>query len=639
MTGAVGDIVIGVEADIGPLIREMARAKGALSGLENATASVGAAMKRFGSATTDLGRRMSIVTGAISAAAAGVFVLAKGSAEAGDAIAKSARSAGVSADYYQEMAFALGQVTDVTEEEFSKALTTLNRVLGEASQGSSTAIAAFEKIGISAESITSGSVTAETALDSLLTTLNGTKDPALAAAISTDLLGRVGQRLGGQLVGAKGEVEGLRDRARDLGIVMSGEALDASEKFGDAWDELMRQFEALKVKVGSVVLPILVNDLIPAIQDKVIPGIAKLVEILADVINWFGDLPDPVKEAAAAIATAFAVGGPVLLAVGAVSTAIGALVAASGPIGLLLAAASTLAAAWVKWGDDFKAAVGGAVDWVTGKFDALIETLKSIVQWAVDVKDAIAGALTFGGSYEQPTGPTAGFDPLAAPTGEGADWRGIGTDAANGLVDGLGAGIDARLPGVAESINKLPQTARDTLGIQSPSRVFYDIGSYISEGMAAGISDSSAMVQAAVDTMGIGASTSAQGTVDNILGSLGQLFEGSKAWSIALAAVNIGRGLSEALALPFPASIAAFARVLAMGKQAMSTIKGASKGSGNIGGGTAGAAQAAAAPSPLEVRMSGLNPGDLYSGAAVSKLLDSLSREAGDRGFKLMVAR
>ncbi len=636
---AVGDIVINVIADIGPLVRETARGVASLNGLDRATKRIAGSLKKFESVTGDLGRRLTFVSAAIGGAAAAAFAMTKGVADSGDQIAKSARAAGLSAQYYQEMAFAVGQVTDVTTEELDTALQKLNRTLGEAQSGSKSAVAAFEAIGISAEELKSGSVTAEQAFDALIAKLGETKDPAIAAAIATDLLGRSGAGLGSQLAGGTSEIAGLRDRAKELGLVLSGETLDASEKFGDQWDELTRSFQALKVKLAAVVLPVLVNELIPVIQDKVIPALGQIVEKLGEVIQWFSGLPDPVQQAAGAIAVALGVGGPVLLAISAVSGAIAALVAATGPIGLLIAAAALITTAWVKWGDDFKAAVGGAVDWVIGKFDALIEKLKSIVRWAVDVKDAIAGALTFGGSYEQPTGPTAGFDPLATPTGEGADWRGIGTDAANGLVDGLGAGIDARLPGVAESINKLPQTARDTLGIQSPSRVFYDIGSYISEGMAAGISDSSAMVQAAVDTMGIGASTSAQGTVDDILGSLGQLFSGSKAWSMALAAVNIGRGLSEALALPFPASIAAFARVLAMGKQAMSTIKGASKGSGNIGGGASGAAQAAPAPSPLEVRMSGLNPGDLYSGAAVGKLLDSLSREAGDRGFKLMVAR
>uniref|UniRef100_UPI0039B82E62 hypothetical protein n=1 Tax=Albidovulum sp. TaxID=1872424 RepID=UPI0039B82E62 len=62
-------------------------------------------------------------------------------------------------------------------------------------------------------------------------------------------------------------------------------------------------------------------------------------------------------------------------------------------------------------------------------------------------------------------------------------------------------------------------------------------------------------------------------------------------------------------------------------------------GGGGSGGGGGGAAAAAAAPAPLEVRLNGITPGSLVSGADIGALLDRLSDEAGDRGYRLMVAR
>lgn len=63
-------------------------------------------------------------------------------------------------------------------------------------------------------------------------------------------------------------------------------------------------------------------------------------------------------------------------------------------------------------------------------------------------------------------------------------------------------------------------------------------------------------------------------------------------------------------------------------------------GGGTSGGGGGGNAPAAAAPErPLEVRLTGVSADTMLSGANLGTLLDRLSDEAGDRGYRLMVAQ
>lgn len=117
----------------------------------------------------------------------------------------------------------------------------------------------------------------------------------------------------------------------------------------------------------------------------------------------------------------------------------------------------------------------------------------------------------------------------------------------------------------------------------------------------------------------------------------------SKAFGAAQALISAWQGAAKALELPFPSNLAAFAKVLATGLGAVNAIKGARPGGTTSGGRTTvspSAATAASAPAaPLDVRLTGISAGDLFSGAQLSSLLDRLSAEAGDRGYRLMVAQ
>lgn len=614
MSNVVGEIAINVTADVGPLMREMGRGTAAMSGLNRMSSTLSGGLKRFGRATTDLGKKLSVVSAGIAAVGAATFALVKQSADAGDAIAKNARSAGVSADYYQELGYAIGQVTDLAGEELDAALVRLTKTIGEAAEGSKSAADALTKLGFSQSQVESGTITTQQAFDAYIAKLDGTTSAAEAAALSTDLFGKAGARMGGQLMGAQAEVQRLRDDARSLGLVMSADALNASEKFGDQMDTLQQSFGAVVRVIGAELLPLFTEWLIPTLQDKVIPAMAAVAESIREWVKWFNDLPGPVKDAVGAIALAIGVGGPLLIAVGAASSAIGLLVGKTGPIGLFIAAAGLLTAAWVGWGDDFMAAVGGAVDWVTAKFEAFLAMLDRIIEKAKEVGAAIATAFQ-PGSLDVPEnfGPGAGW--MEDKFGSGHLTGGMGSGAAGGPMGGqmMGAAIvngmvlgavqtmEQRRQELMDLFGQVPQMARDVLGIQSPSTVFAEIGNFLGQGMAQGIQESQALVGQATAAMGQTAVTAADGTVSGILNSMSTLFQGSKKFAMAQALINAWTGASEALKLPFPSNLAAFAKVLATGMNAVKNIKSAQPGS--TGGGSAGAGGGgAAAPAQVPVQ-------------------------------------
>jgi hypothetical protein len=139
----------------------------------------------------------------------------------------------------------------------------------------------------------------------------------------------------------------------------------------------------------------------------------------------------------------------------------------------------------------------------------------------------------------------------------------------------------------------------------------------------------------------------ALGAGEEILNAIGQTnakaLKVAKVFGAAQALISAYQGAAEALKLPFPANIAAAATVLAKGIGFVNAIRSVNSGGGGGGGGGAGGRSGASqsqapAQTPLDVRLTGFGPNDLFTGDMIGGLLDRLSTEAGDRGYRIMTA-
>lgn len=588
-------VKIGLDAD--PLKTGVDRVEDDMARLRRITDKTATHLAKVGDGLQTLGKRMSFVSGGIAAATAAAFKMAQTTAQSANAIDKQSQAVGLSAQAYQELGFAIGQVSDLSTEQFSNAIRQMNTRLGQAADGNENLIEKFGALGLSADDIASGAVTAEDAFNALTKAAQEVEGPAQAAALAASVMGEEAAKLGPILMQSGADIDGLRDKAQDLGIVLSDDAVKAGAAFEDKMDELQRQFKALRDQIGQQLIPVFTNTLIPAIQEKVIPALAGLAKGVADIINWFGDLPGPVQEALGVITGLLAVGGPVLIAVGVFSKALAALTIATGPIGLLIGAAALLTAAWVKWGDDIKALLSNVKQWFVDGFNGALEWLKTLPEQFVQ----------------------------------------LGVNIIEGFKEGITAKFEEVREGLLQPFRDFKAGVADFFGISSPSRVFHEFGGWISEGFANGIAESAGMVSEAVGVLGNAATVKMGEAASSIVGSMSKVFKGSKPLAIAQALINTWLGATEALKLPFPQNLAAFAATLATGFQAVQNIKSTNAGGGGAAssGAAAGAAGAAAAPAsrPLEVSLTGINPADMFSGAALTNLFDSLQDEAGDRGL------
>lgn len=194
---------------------------------------------------------------AIVGAGTAIVGMANDTASMADEIDKASIRMGISAEQYQELAYAAGQcgVEMSTMEGAAKKL---------------------EGTGLNFDDAINSIMELETAEE--------------RSAAAADLFGeKLAYQLSPLIEQSGEDFNGLRQRAEDLGLVMSNEAVTAGVAYGDMSADVQKVFETLKTKIGSAVLPILTKlaekmvEFMPTIQaifDKIGPLAADFIDKL-----------------------------------------------------------------------------------------------------------------------------------------------------------------------------------------------------------------------------------------------------------------------------------------------------------------------------------------------------------------------
>lgn len=521
---AIGSLFVSLGLDTAVFTAGVKKVQGVTGKLQKSLAS-------FGTAATNLGTKLSVVSAGMAAAGLAGAALVKQTADAAVQIDRQSKIANASATDFQKWA-AGAKRAGIDQEKLADILKDVNDRVGDFLQTGGGPMADFfekvaPKVGVTAEQFKnlSGPDALQLYVDTMeragLSQQEMTFYMEAMAGDATALLPLL--QNGGKAMDAYG------DAAARSGAVMSDSLIAASVQFNEKLNTLSERLVGARNQLAEALLPV-INSFLDVLITQGVPALEKFIGFVGQAIEWFGQLPGPVQDAAAAIALALGTGGPILRAVGAVSVAISGLLAATGPIGLFILAATSLAAAWAIWGDDIKAIFGSAVDWITQKYNSLQQ---GWAQLQTDMTNAVTSAVeTVKAKFNE---LMEWFRALPAKMLE------IGGQIVQGLIDGIMAKweeLKAQVYGLAES---LPQWARDALGIQSPSRVFMEIGNFITQGLGLGISQGTPQVQAAMTGVSdavIGESDSMSSSMNSFAstaqGAFKSVIDGSKTVGDAL---------------------------------------------------------------------------------------------------------
>jgi phage-related protein len=288
---------------------------------------------------------------AVVGAGAGLVGIASGAAAAGDRIDEMSQKLGLSNQAYQEWDYILSQ-NGISVDTLQGGLNRLNNAVDDAANGAGTAGASFDRLGISAADLAGKS--REDIFAMTIQGLQGVTDQGERAAIANDLLGKSASELGPLLNAGATNTEELKQKAHELGLVMSDEAVAAADNFGDSLDSLKRQAEGLRNKLGA----------------ELLPGITQVIDGLSGLLAGQAGAEEQIQQGAQALVTGISSVLPQIL------TVVGTLV------GSIAAAAPTLLTGLVQ----------GVVSAIPGLISAVVPLLSGLVNAVVALAPQLLSA-------------------------------------------------------------------------------------------------------------------------------------------------------------------------------------------------------------------------------------------------------
>ena len=201
-----------------------------------------------------LGAGVAVAGAAVAAAAGGLLVMTQRIANQADEIAKHSTRIGVTIESYQELSHAM-ELSGGNIGEASAALRRLSGNMLDASQGVSTAVDAFDGIGVSALTATGGLRSVDDVLADIADEFAQMEDGSEKTARAMELFGRSGTTLIPLLNQGSAGIAEMRQEARDLGLVISTETAHAAEALNDDLTRLKGVATGFANAIASQLIP------------------------------------------------------------------------------------------------------------------------------------------------------------------------------------------------------------------------------------------------------------------------------------------------------------------------------------------------------------------------------------------------
>jgi hypothetical protein len=259
-----------------------------------------AQFKKASGAVDSLKKGLMVVGAAAVSAAGSMFALAKSVSTKGDDIAKTSRAVGFSANTFQELSYA-ADLSGVSVDQMTTSMQFFSRNVGQAAQGNKAIQERFEKMGISIRDANGELKTNDQLLMETADSLKGIENPSERAAVSMELFGRSGLRMGTFLAEGSDAIAEMSKRAHESGAVMSDEALSASERFNDSLFELKATLGGLQKAFGEGLMNG-ISDVMDGLRQFIIEnkeliktnikgfieGVVTALKVLWDILSGIG---------------------------------------------------------------------------------------------------------------------------------------------------------------------------------------------------------------------------------------------------------------------------------------------------------------------------------------------------------------
>lgn len=236
-------------------------------------------------ATARMAKDLAKVASAVGALGVAFFATATRIAAAGDQIGKTAERLGLTAEALQELRFA-AERSGVATNTLDMALQRMVRRVAEAAQGTGEASAALKELGIDARQL--NSLSPDEQLRRIAEAFANVNSHADQVRLAFKLFDSEGVALIQLLNEGADGIDELTERARELGGVMSNEAVANTESFTDALTDLKEALKGLSNEVATGIIPQLERMI-----RSLTRGISKAKEFASEVFAGLNITPGP----------------------------------------------------------------------------------------------------------------------------------------------------------------------------------------------------------------------------------------------------------------------------------------------------------------------------------------------------------
>ena len=194
---------------------------------------------------------------------------------------------GVSTTTLQEWAYA-SDFVDVSVETLQGSMSKLVRSMSEAQNGSASAQAAFDSLGVSYQNIDGSLKSTEQVFYEVIDALGGIENVAERDAISMAIFGESAQNLNTLIKAGSGSLQAYGREAQQLGIIMSEDQIQALSSMQNSFDKLNNVMNASKNLLSASVAPLFasiadaISQVDPAIL-AVVGGFGSLISVVSNL--------------------------------------------------------------------------------------------------------------------------------------------------------------------------------------------------------------------------------------------------------------------------------------------------------------------------------------------------------------------
>ena len=324
------------------------KTKNSFQDLGQKLTKVGNNMKSVGGKITST---VTKITATVTAFAAGTVYAMKKAAEYGDRIDKMSQKIGMSRKSFQEWDYIMSQ-NGGNVETLQMGFKTLVTQIEGVQKGSKDSVKAFKALGVNVKDSNGHFRVADDVFNDTIRALQKIKDPTQKMILANRLFGRSAAELRPLLNQEAEAIDELREKANQMGLIISEEDVKNAVKFSDTMDTFSRVFQAKFASVAMKLMPKFVEILERILShtdtiEKIIGYVLKLVEVFINLVDWFTKLDTKWQIVIASAVAFLGVLGPLITSIGSIISLLGGVATALGTTTGAVAVATVTFAGWV----------------------------------------------------------------------------------------------------------------------------------------------------------------------------------------------------------------------------------------------------------------------------------------------------